>query len=349
MDQHFPRPEDGASVKLLVSIVAPVYNEESVIQEFVERVRATIATLAADYDFEIVLVDDGSRDRSLAIMRRMVDQEPRLRVVQLRRNYGQTAALQAGLDAARGQILITMDSDLQHFPEEIPTFLAKLAEGYDMVCGWRHERAEGILRRWPSSAANLLIRLISGLSVHDFGTTYRAYNADLVKEIRLFGEFHRYVPVLGYAAGGRITDIPIRNIVRPAGRSNYGLGRSLGVFLDLVLLTFLSRYLDRPLRAFGKLGLLATSTGVAIITFLVVYAYTYNIPTVRTYSGWFLMAVMLILAGVQIILAGILAEILVRVHYAQGDRRVYRVREEWRADGPAQLLPLERRDWASLG
>lgn len=318
----------------LVSIIAPVYNEEAVIDEFVARLTSVLDALREKYDFEIVLVDDGSRDASLARMKALADRDPRLRVLELRRNYGQTPALQAGFDAARGEVLITLDSDLQHFPEDIPQFLETLDEGYEVVCGWRHERAEGILRRWPSRAANLLLRLLSGVEIHDFGTTFRAYKAELVKDLRLLGDFHRYVPALARQAGGRITEVPIRNIVRPAGRSNYGLSRTLGVSLDLVLLFFLSRYMDRPLRAFGKLAVLAFAAGGAILAWLLVTAWLSGVPTVREHSGWFLMSVMLLLASIQIGLTGILAEILVRVHFGQGDRRVYAVRREWRAGAP---------------
>jgi dolichol-phosphate mannosyltransferase len=325
----------------LVSIIAPVYNESAAVTEFVERVARAVAPLEDLYAFEIVLVNDGSRDDSLDRMRACVKAEPRLRVIDLARNYGQTAALQAGLDAAHGDILVTMDADLQHFPEEIPRFLAKLDEGYDMVCGWRHRRAEGIIRRWPSVVANALIRQIAGLRLHDFGTTFRAYNVELMKDVRLLGEFHRYIPVLGHLAGGRITEIPIENVVRAQGKSNYGLGRSRGVLLDLIVLLFLSRYLDRPMRAFGTLGLLSGILGAGILSFLLGYAYVFNVPTVKLYLGWFLMSIMLLLASVQTVLTGILAEILVRVHYAQGDRRVYRVRQEWRAEKRAS--PPEER------
>jgi len=323
-------------MKKLVSVIAPVFNEEAVIEEFLERLVQAVAPLADRYAFEFIMVDDGSRDTSLERMKGALRREIRLRIVELSRNYGQTAALQAGLDAARGDILVTLDADLQHFPEEIAALLAKLEEGYDMVCGWRYERAEGVIRRWPSRAANFLIRQISGLSVHDFGTTFRAYDAELIKDMRLFGEFHRYVPVLGAAAGGRIAEIPIRNIVRPAGKSSYGLGRSLGVFLDLLLLVFLSRYMDRPMRAFGKLGLGAFVLGISIFTFLVIYGTYFHIAMVREYSGWFITSVMLILTAVQIMLAGILAEVLMRVHFAQGDRRVYRVRREWNVEEPSR-------------
>lgn len=319
-----------------VSIIAPVFDEAPLIREFLVRTRKTLAPLADRYDFEIVLVNDGSRDESLEVMKSCLAEEPRLRVVDLARNYGQTAALQAGLDAARGEILITLDADLQHFPEEIPRFLDGIEQGYEMVCGWRHRRAEGIRRRWPSAAANWLIRRISGLRLRDFGTTFRAYRAELARELRLFGEFHRYVPVLGHLAGGRILEIPIENVERPAGRSKYGLGRSQGVFLDLIVLLFLARYLDRPMRIFGALGLAAFLCGGGILAFLLAYAYLFDVPTVRLYSGWFLMSIMLLLASVQVVLTGILAEILVRVHYGIGDRRVYRVRREWTADQNTQ-------------
>lgn len=313
----------------LVSVIAPVYNESASIVEFITRTQAALRPLEDRYAFEIVLVNDGSQDNSLQIMRSLVDREPRLRVLDLARNYGQTAALQAGLDAARGDLLVTLDADLQHFPEEIPRFLHELTQGFDMVCGWRHARAEGISRRWPSRAANWLIRRISGLQLHDFGTTFRAYRRDLVKQIRMFGEFHRYVPVLGYLAGGRLTEIPIENVERSAGKSSYGLGRSQGVLLDLLVLLFFTRYLDRPMRAFGALGLISFLAGGGILAYLLAYSFVYHVAAVRERSGWYLMSIMLLLTSVQITMTGLLAEILVRVHYGIGDRRVYRVREEW--------------------
>ena len=319
----------------LVSIIAPVFNEEAVIDEFVARLRAVVDGLRERYEFEIILVDDGSRDGSLARLKALAGPEPRLRILELRRNYGQTAALQAGFDAAKGEILLSLDSDLQHFPEDIPQFLDTLETGYEVVCGWRRERAEGIVRRWPSRAANVLLRALSGLAIHDFGTTFRAYRAELVKELRLLGDFHRYIPALARHAGGRITEIPIRNVVRPKGQSSYGLGRTVGVSLDLVLLYFLSRYMDRPLRAFGQLALVAATVGTTILGVLLLVAWVSGVPTVREHSGWFLISILLLLASIQILMTGILAEILVRVLFGLGDRRVYAVRREWRGEGAA--------------
>lgn len=332
MTQYILPLPSASGRKPLVSVIAPVYNEELVIAQFVERVLAAIAPLEARYTFEIILVDDGSRDDSLAVMKRLAARERRLRIVELRRNFGQTPALQAGLDAAAGDIFITMDADLQHFPEEIPLFLERLEQGYDVVCGWRHQRQEGPLRCWPSRIANLCIRRISRLAIHDFGTTYRAYRAELARELRLFGEFHRYIPVLAHIKGARITEIPIGNIERPHGKSNYGIGRTFGVFLDLILLYFLVHYMDRPMRAFGKLAAGAFGLGTAILSALVIWAYCAQYSTFREHLGWFLLSVMLILTAVQVLTAGILGEILIRVHYGQGDRRVYAVRQEWKSD-----------------
>jgi len=265
----------------------------------------------------------------LTVSRSLIQTDQRLRVIELRRNFGQTAALQAGLDAAHGEILITMDADLQHFPEEIPLFLEKIAEGFDMVCGWRHRRAEGIIRRWPSRVANLLIKMITGLPFHDFGTTFRAYRADFIKDLKLFGEFHRFVPALGYDMGGRIAEIPIENIDRPAGKSNYGISRTLGVFLDLIVLFFFIRYIDRPMRAFGKIAILFFGVGAVILTYMVIVAYTDNYPMFKEHPGFALSSVMLVLTAVQALFVGILAEILTRIHFGVDNRRVYKIRREW--------------------
>ncbi|MBX3467290.1 MAG: glycosyltransferase family 2 protein [Planctomycetes bacterium] len=323
-------------------MIAPVHDEAHAIGEFVDRVLRVADALEAERRFELILVDDGSRDASLQIMAACAERDPRVRVLELSRNYGQTAALQAGLDAARGEVIITMDADLQHFPEEIPAFLRRLDEGFDMVCGWRHARREGLLRRLPSRAANALIRAVSGLTIHDVGTTFRAYRADLTARLRLFGESHRYVPVLGALCGARIAELPIENVERPHGRSKYGLGRTVGVFLDIILLWFLVRYLDRPMRAFGKLGLLVSSVGAAIIATLVALSFVHGVAMVRERSGWFLMAVMLILAGLQLILTGILAEILIRVHYAHSGQRTYVLRRELGAKVQRAGAPDER-------
>ena len=318
-----------------MSVIAPVYNESDAIEEFIDRVLRVADSLAERQLMELILVDDGSRDGSLQRMKARAERDPRVRVLELSRNYGQTAAIQAGLDAARGEVFVTMDADLQHFPEEIPQFLRKLDEGYDMVCGWRHQRREGLIRRFPSRVANALIRAVSGLTIHDIGTTFRAYRSDVARRLRLFGDSHRYIPVLGALSGARITELPIENVDRPHGKSNYGLGRTVGVFLDIILLWFLVRYFDRPMRAFGKLGLVVFLAGAGIVAALIALSFVYGTATVRERSGWFLMAIMFMLAGIQLVLTGILAELLIRVHYSHPMHRTYLVRREWSKTPPA--------------
>lgn len=331
MNENIMRPSGfvQSEKRSLVSIVAPVYNEEAVIEAFYERLLKVVKKLNRTWDFEVIFIDDGSRDRSLEIMRGLVTKNSCLRVIELRRNYGQTAALQSGIDAAQGDIIITLDSDLQHFPEEIPAFLDKLDQGYDIVCGWRAARAEGVIRRWPSKIANLLIYWISGLVLHDFGTTFRAYRAEVAKDIRLYGEFHRFVPVMGHILGARITEIPIKNIERPEGKSNYGIGRTFGVFLDLVLVYFFVHHMDRPMRFFGKLGAIMSALGLSILGILFVYAFMYEVQAVKERLGWFMIAILLLLGALQAVCTGILAEILIRIRYEQSNDRVYKIRNQY--------------------
>ena len=333
----------------LVSVVSPVYNEEAVIRDFVARLTAIFRSLDDEYGFEAILVNDGSQDQSLEIMRKLCqDDAINLRVIDLQRNYGQSAALQAGIDAARGDIVITMDADLQHFPEDIPAFLDTLEQGWDVVCGWRHERREGVIRRWPSRVANLMIKMISGLKLHDFGTTFRAYRASAIKNVRLYRDLHRFIPVLASIAGARVTEIPIENVRRPAGKSNYGIGRTYGVMLDLLLLLFEVRFMQRPLRAFGGIGILLLSAGTGIILSLSAYAYATGLHMVQERLGWFLLAFVMILAGVQVMLIGILAEVLARIYYSTGPARIYGIRAEYNSitndtdqEHPEHSLPVD--------
>jgi glycosyltransferase involved in cell wall biosynthesis len=315
--------------KQLVSVVSPFYNEEHSLDELIQRLIAVTQHLADRYQFEFVLVDDGSRDKSLTIARRLAESEPRLRIVELRRNYGQTAALQAGLDSAEGEIIISMDADLQHFPEEIPLFLEKIEEGNDVVCGWRRERKEGILRRWPSRAANFLIRHASGLTIRDIGTTYRAYRREIIEDVFLLGENHRFVPVFAKVAGARIDELPIKNIDRPHGASNYGLARTVNVFIDIFFLYFFVRYFDRPIRIFGKIALVTFAIAVCITIGLVVIWIDGGEAVVRERSGWFISALVLYLASVQFLIAGLLGEMLARLYFSSRDRSAYRIRKVW--------------------
>jgi glycosyltransferase involved in cell wall biosynthesis len=329
-----PESRGTDAAPALVSVVAPVYNEQHVVADFVRRLQSTAATLSGQYRFEFIIVDDGSRDASLTVARQFAAEEPRLRVLELRRNYGQTAALQAGLDAAQGDIVITIDADLQHFPEDIPRFLEKIEDGADVVCGWRHNRREGILRRWPSSLANRMIRAATGITMHDIGTTFRAYRTEIIKDVQLLGENHRFIPVFARKAGAKLDEVKIENIARPVGTSNYGIGRTLNVWLDLFFIYFYANYFDRPLRIFGKVAMALFAGGGAIIGVLGAMAIAWGIPVVYQRTGWIYLAALLILTATQILLAGIIAEVMVRIYYGKSSQHApYRIRNVWTADG----------------
>jgi len=337
LDAKNERNED---ISNLVSVAIPVYNEEKVLPELVRRLVAVFGDLSSRYRFELIFVDDGSSDKSREVVRGLIATEPRLRLVELRRNFGQTAALQAGLDESRGAIIITMDADLQHFPEDIPAFLKKVEEGSDVVCGWRHQRKEGIIRRWPSRAANWMIRRASGVKVHDVGTTFRAYRREIVEDLALLGEHHRFVPVFARTEGAVIDEVRIENIERPEGKSNYGLGRVLNVWLDLFFIYFYVNYFDRPIRVFGKLAMFLFLTAGLIIVGLGGLTILQGVPVVYQRTGWIYLAALLVLTGTQLVMTGILAEVLARLYFRKsGPRTRYKVRRRIGADDlPAKSI-----------
>jgi len=311
----------------LVSVVLPVYNESKTLPELMRRLAAVADSLRARYAFEFICVDDGSSDDTIAATERLAASDPRISVVALRRNYGQTAALQVGFDHARGEVIVSMDADLQHFPEDIPLFLDKIDEGFDVVCGWRADRREGVVRRWPSAAANWLVRRLTGLTVHDVGTTFRAYQGDVARQLQLLGEHHRFIPVLARNIGARLTEVPIQNIERPVGASNYGLSRTFNVLLDIAFLVFYTKYIDRPIRVFGRLALGTLGIAGVIIAVLAVLSIFYGVPVVRERSGWFLLALVLLVSGIQFLLFGLISEVIVRMYYFPGQAKPYLVRK----------------------
>lgn len=311
----------------LVSVVLPVFNEAKTLPELLHRLAVVAEALCTRYVFEFVVVDDGSSDNTAAVAQQLASRDDRVMLTVLRRNYGQTAALQAGFDQARGAIIISMDADLQHFPEDIPQFLAKIEEGYDVVCGWRAERHEGIGRRWPSAAANWLIRKLTGTTIHDVGTTFRAYQGDFARQLQLLGEHHRFIPVLAGNLGARLTEVPIQNIARPVGSSNYGLSRTLNVVLDIAFLVFYTKYIDRPIRVFGRLALATFAVASAIIAVLGYLTIAYGVPVVREHSGWFLLALVLGVSSVQFLLFGLISEVIVRMYYFPGQAKPFLVRK----------------------
>src|ERR1051326_4221957 len=249
------------------SIVVPLHDEQENVTELYYRLKAVMETTGES--FELVLVDDGSRDNTFPLLREVAAVDSRVTVVKLRRNFGQTSALAAGFDHARGQYIIAMDGDLQHDPADIPIFLEKLAEGYDIVSGWRKRRIDNLwLRRIPSRCANWLMAELSGVNIHDFGTTFKAYRREVLEGIPLYGELHRFIPALASWHGASICEVPIRNVNRERGVSHYGISRTFRVFFDLITIRFLLKYLGRPLHFFGTVGMLSIFSGSGITAWL---------------------------------------------------------------------------------
>jgi len=308
------------------SIVIPLYNEEDNVRPLYSRIVATMAEL--DGNYEIVFVDDGSRDQTSKILSEISDTDSRVTVVRLRRNFGQTAGLQAGFDFARGEIIISMDGDLQHDPAEIPAFIAKLSEGYDIVSGWRYQRQDRwITRRFPSRIANWLMAKLCGLELHDFGTTFKAYRREVTKELQLYGQLHRFIPALASWSGASIAEIPIKNLARGSGKSNYGLSRTITVLLDLICVKFLLDYSTRPLQFFGRWGLLSAGAGGISAIFLLVRKFILNVDVMQEHGPLFLTTLLLIICGIQLISVGLIGEMLSRTYYESQKKRIYSVAE----------------------
>src|SRR5437879_1288341 len=254
---------------LKYSIVVPFHNEENSVTELYDRLKAVMES--SGEPFELVFVDDGSTDRTFSLLQDIAHVDSRVTVVKLRRNFGQTSALAAGFDHARGEYVIAMDGDLQHDPSDIPTFLQKIDEGYDIVSGWRKVRIDNLwMRRIPSKAANWTMSKLSGVEIHDFGTTFKAYRREILKQIPLYGELHRFIPALASWYGASICEIPIQNVNRERGVSHYGISRTFRVFFDLITIRFLLRYLSRPLHFFGTVGMLSILAGSCVTGWLLV-------------------------------------------------------------------------------
>src|SRR5437867_9320261 len=249
------------------SIVVPFFNEQENIPALYMKLTEVMDGIGEPY--ELVFVDDGSKDDSFKVLSDIFEHDRRVNLVRLRRNFGQTPALKAGFDFARGEVIISMDGDLQHDPEEIPRFLEKIEEGFDLVSGWRHNRRDHwLMRQLPSRAANWMMAKLSGIDLHDFGTTFKAYRREIIQEIQLYGELHRFIPALASSTGARIAEVPIENLHRKSGKSNYGIGRTIRVFLDLIIVKFLLDYSTRPLQFFGLLGVAGMGFGSLLACFL---------------------------------------------------------------------------------
>ena len=307
------------------SMVVPMYNEEASIAELYAALTRNLAALGKPY--ELIFIDDGSTDKTYTQLVALAENDRHVLVIQLRRNFGQTPALAAGFDHARGEIIIAMDGDLQHDPDEIPKFIEKIAEGYDVVSGWRQRRADGLfLRRIPSKTANWLIRKISGVEIHDFGTTFKAYRRDLIEHLNLYGDSHRFIPALAAMAGATITEVPIKNINAPYRPSNYGLGRTFRVLLDLLTIKFLNSYLTRPLHLFGKIGLISLA-GSFLIGLFLLYKKMEGYSILTTHGPLLILGAMLFMMALMFFSTGLLAELISRVYFEAQRKPVYTVRE----------------------
>ncbi len=308
----------------IYSVVVPFYNEELSIRPLYERIVSVMEKINAP--FEMVCVDDGSKDGTAAKLDSLAEADPRVVFVKLRRNYGQTAALKAGFDHASGEIIISMDGDLQHAPEEIPLFLEKINEGYDIVSGWRADRRDHFLtRRLPSRIANWLMSKLSGVDVHDFGTTFKAYRREIITDLPLYGELHRFIPALASWQGALIAEVPISNPQRKSGSSNYGLSRTFHVFLDLFSVKYLLDFSTRPLHFFGFFGLLGTGIGGAIWIFLAIKKFLGE-SIMLEHGPLMLVSLLCLVAGVQFMFFGLLGEMISRTYFESQNKPIYSVR-----------------------
>jgi glycosyltransferase involved in cell wall biosynthesis len=308
------------------SIVVPFFNEQENVPPLYMKITEVMDAIGEPY--ELIFVDDGSRDNTFKVLSDIYEHDHRVNLVRLRRNFGQTAALKAGFDFARGAVIISMDGDLQHDPEEIPRFLEKIEEGYDLVSGWRYARHDHwLMRQIPSRVANWMMAKLSGIDLHDFGTTFKAYRHEIIQEIQLYGELHRFIPALASSTGARITEVPISNLERKSGTSNYGIGRTLRVFFDLIIVKFLLDYSTRPLQFFGLLGMGGVGLGVLIAGYLAVEKFAHNVSVMIQHGPLLLMAVALFISGVQFISMGLLGEISARTYYESQNKPIYALRE----------------------
>ena len=331
------------------SMVVPMYNEAASIEQLHASLTRNLAALSSpEKPYEILYINDGSRDDTLERLQALARQDPHVLVINLRRNFGQTPALAAGFDYARGKVIIAMDGDLQHDPDELPKFIAKIDEGYDVVSGWRERRVDGLfLRRLPSKMANKLIRTISGVDIHDFGTTFKAYRRDLLDHINLYGDNHRFIPALAHMAGAKIAEVPIKNINAPYRASNYGIGRTFRVLLDLLTIKFLNSYLTRPIHLFGKLGLGSFALAMLIFVFILVRKIFWHISIMAEHGPLLILGVMLFFMALMFFSTGILAELISRVYFESQRKPIYTVREirhgekSWPGRPGRPILPRE--------
>lgn len=322
LNQHVPATRADEAPE--VSVFLPVYNEEPNLRPLHAKLDAALKALGRSA--EIVYVDDGSNDGSLNILREIAEMDSRVRVIALRRNYGQTAAMAAGIDAARGKVLIPMDADLQNDPADIERLLKQLDEGYDVVSGWRKNRKDKMItRKIPSMIANRLISWIGGVPLHDYGCSLKAYRRESLQDVRLYGEMHRFIPIYASWAGARVTEIPVEHHARTMGKSKYGLSRTLKVVFDLMTIKFMASYQTKPIYVFGSFGMLAFAISLFGGLYALFLKVIHKADFVQTPLP--VLCIVMFAVGVQFLLMGLLAEMLVRTYHESQAKAIYAVRE----------------------
>jgi glycosyltransferase involved in cell wall biosynthesis len=308
-----------------LSVIIPVYNEEDSLERLYDKVVSSMA--AAGKTWELILVDDGSTDGSFKVLEKLAAADPRVKVVRFVRNFGQTAGLSAGIDFASGEIIIPMDADLQNDPADIVRLLAKLDEGFDVVSGWRKDRKDEFFTRLlPSWVANKLISVITGVPLHDYGCSLKAYRRDVIKDVRLYGEMHRFVPIYATWMGGKVAEIPVTHHAREFGKSKYGLSRTFKVLLDLMTVKFLASYATKPIHVFGFIGLGCFVASLLGFAWMVYLKFFVTPPTSFIETPLPVLVAMFFMLGVQFILMGLLAEMMVRTYHESQNKRIYRVK-----------------------
>jgi glycosyltransferase involved in cell wall biosynthesis len=330
------RPAEAVEETIDLSVVLPLLNERGNIEPLYSKLADVLDGL--DRSSEIIFVDDGSTDGSFNVLRDLQARDNRVRVVRFRRNFGQTAAFAAGFDLARGNVIVTMDCDMQNDPADIPRLLEKVEEGYDVVSGWRIHRQDALLsRRLPSQGANFLISRLTGVHLHDYGCSLKAYRSEVVKNIRLYGEMHRFIPALASWMGTQVAEIPVNHYPRRWGKSKYGLSRTLRVVLDLITVKFLLGYATRPIQIFGLIGMLCLLAGTAIGGYLSVLKFVFDESLAD--RPLLLLAILLVVLGVQLITMGLIGELVVRVYYEAQGKTTYVTREVLDGTGSEAIPP----------
>ncbi len=320
--QPLPSTTSPGEIPFL-SVIVPLYCEEKNVKPLYEGIAGALRGFGKSY--EIIFVNDGSQDATPDIINSLAARDRNLKVIHLRRNFGQTSAMSAGIDHASGEILIPMDGDLQNDPADIPRLLEKLEEGFDVVSGWRKDRQDAFLRSLLSRMANRLISVISNVHLHDYGCTLKAYRHEVIKDVRLYGEMHRFIPIYAMWQGAKVTEIPVHHYPRRYGRSNYGFERTLKVILDIIVIKFMGAYYHKPIYVFGAFGLISIALGFLAGAWALWRKIFEGLSLIQTPLP--LLAVMCIMVGVMSILMGLIAEMLVRTYYESQDKKTYLIRE----------------------